>query len=56
MKEEYSTILEAIEGKIELIQPGEIVNLSEITGGRKEKEIIAGTKMLLKKYGISYQK
>ena len=55
MKEEYSTILEAIEEKIELIQPGDTVNLSEITGGRKEKEIVAGTKLLLKKYGISYK-
>lgn len=56
MKEEYCTILEEIEQKIECMNPGEIVNLSEITGGRKEKEIIAGTKMLLKKYGIGCQK
>lgn len=53
---DYSTILEAIERKIESIDPGQAVNLDEITGGRKEKEIIAGTKMLLKKYGIRYQK
>ena len=53
---DYSTILEAIEQKIECIEPGQAVNLDEITGGCKEKEIIAGTKMLLKKYGIQYQK
>ena len=52
---DYSTILEAIERKIESIEPGQAVKLDEITGGRKEKEIIAGTKMLLKKYGIPYQ-
>ena len=53
---DYSTIMEAIERKIEGIEPGQAVKLDEITGGRKEKEIIAGTKMLLKKYGIQYQK
>ena len=51
---DYSTILEAIEQKIEYLEPGQAVNLDEITGGSKEKEIIAGTKMLLKKYGITY--
>jgi len=55
MKEhEFSTILEAIERKIEGIQPGSIVHLTEIIGNRKEKEIIAATKMLLRKYGIEY--
>lgn len=52
---DYSTILEAIERKIERIEPGQAVNLEEITQGRKEKEIIAGTKMLLKKYSIKYK-
>lgn len=51
---EYSTILEAIEQKIEGIQPGSAVKLSEVIGNRKEKEIIAATKMLLRKYGIEY--
>lgn len=55
MKEEYSTILEAIEQKIECLNPGDAVNLSEITGGRNEREIVAGAKMLLKKYGIPYE-
>lgn len=50
----YSTILDSIERKIEGIQPGTIVHLTEIIGNRKEKEIIAATKMLLRKYGIEY--
>lgn len=52
---DYSTILDAIERKIKYINPGEIVNLDEITMGRKEKEIVDCTKMLLKKYGIKYK-
>lgn len=51
---EYSTIIEAIEQKIEGIQPGSAVKLYEVIGNRKEKEIIAATKMLLRKYGIEY--
>lgn len=50
----YSTILEAIERKIEGVQPGSAVKLSEIIGNHKEEEIIATTKMLLRKYGIKY--
>lgn len=53
-KHEYSTILEAIEQKVETIQPGSAVKLSDIIGDRKEREIIAATKMLLRKYGIEY--
>lgn len=53
---DYSTIMEAIERKIEGIEPGQAVKLDEITGGRNEREIVAGAKMLLKKYGIQYQK
>ena len=53
-KHEYSTILEAIEQKIEGIQPGSAVKLSEIIGTNKEKEIVTATKMLLRKYGIEY--
>lgn len=49
----FSTILETIERKIEGIQPGSAVKLSEIIGNRNEKEIIAATKMLLRKYGIA---
>lgn len=52
---DYSTILEAIEQKIECLNPGDAVNLSEITGGRNEREIVAGAKLLLKKYGIPYE-
>lgn len=52
-KHEYSTILEAIEQKIEGIQPGSAVKMSEIIGTSEEKEIIAATKMLLRKYGIA---
>ena len=51
---EYSTILEAIEQKIEGIKPGSAVKLSEIIGNHKEEEIIATTKMLLRKYGVEY--
>ena len=47
-----STILEAIERKIEGIQPGSAVKLSDIIGNHKEEEIIATTKLLLMKYGI----
>ena len=50
----FSTILETIERKIEGINPGSTVKLSEIIGDRKEKEIIAATKILLRKYGIEY--
>lgn len=53
-KHEFSTILEAIEQKIECIQPGTIVHLTEIIGTNKDKEIIAATKMLLRKYGVEY--
>lgn len=49
-----STILEAIERKIEGINPGSAVKLSDIIGNHKEEEIIAATKMLLRKYGIQY--
>lgn len=49
---DYSTILEAIEEKLESIQPGSAVRLSEIIGDHKEKEIIAATKMLIRKYGL----
>lgn len=49
-----STILEAIERKIEGINPGSAVTLSDIIGNHKEAEIIAATKMLLRKYGIEY--
>lgn len=49
----FSTILDSIERKIEGIQPGSAVKLSEIIGNRDEKEIIAATKMLLRKYGIA---
>lgn len=47
-----STILEAIEQKIEGINLGSAVTLSDIIGNHKEPEIIAATKMLLRKYGI----
>lgn len=49
-----STILEAIERKIEGIQPGTTVHLYGIIGNHDEKEIVAATKMLLRKYGIEY--
>ena len=49
-----STILEAIERKIEGVQPGSTVCLYDIIGNHKEAEIIAATKMLLRKYGINY--
>ena len=49
-----STILESIEQKIEGIKPESTVNLTAIIGNHKEAEIIATTKMLLKKYGIQY--
>lgn len=49
---DYSTILEAIEEKLESIQPGSAVRLSEIIGDHKEKEIIAAAKMLIRKYGL----
>ena len=49
-----STILETIERKIEGINPGSAVKLSNIIGNHKEEEIIATTKMLLRKYGIKY--
>lgn len=49
-----STILETIERKIERIQPGTTVHLSEIIGQQAEKEIVAATKMLLRKYGIEF--
>lgn len=51
---EYSTILETIERKIEGIQPGSVVCLYDIIGNHKEAEIIAATKMLLRKYGIEF--
>lgn len=51
-KHECSTILETIERKIEGIQPGSAVRLSEIIGTNKEKEIVTATKLLLRKYGI----
>lgn len=50
----YSTILETIERKIEGILPGSTVCLYDIIGNHKEAEIIAATKMLLRKYGIQY--
>ena len=49
----HSTILDSIERKIEGIQPGSAVKLTDIIGNRNEKEIIAATKMLLRKYGIA---
>lgn len=51
---DFSTILESIERKIEGINPGSAVTLSDIIGNHKEEEIIAATKMLLRKYGIEY--
>lgn len=50
----FSTILDSIERKIEGVQPGSTVCLYDIIGNRKEAEIIAATKMLLRKYGIDY--
>lgn len=50
----FSTILDSIERKIEGIQPGSTVCLYDIIGNCKEAEIIAATKMLLRKYGIKY--
>lgn len=49
-----STILETIERKIEGINPESAVKLSNIIGNHKEEEIIATTKMLLRKYGIEF--
>lgn len=51
---DFSTILETIERKIEGINLGSAVTLSDIIGNHKEEEIIAATKMLLRKYGIQY--
>ena len=50
----YSTILETIERKIESLEPGTTVRLSGIIGNHDEKEIVAATKTLLRKYGINY--
>lgn len=50
----YSTILEAIERKIEGLEPGTTVRLSGIIGNHDEKEIVAATKILLMKYGIRH--
>ena len=51
----YSTIMEALEKRIERIPLGKVVKLSEILGGHKEPEIVAGAKILLMKYGIKYE-
>ena len=50
----YSTILDAIERKIEGLEPGTTVRLSGIIGNYDEKEIVAATKILLRKFGIEY--
>ena len=49
-----STVLETIERKIEGINHVNAVKISDIIGNHKEKEVIATTKMLLRKYGIEY--
>lgn len=49
-------ILEIIEQRIERIEPGTVVSLSDITGSAKDAEIKATTIMLLNKYGIEYKK
>lgn len=55
----YETALEQIEQLIEAIDPGETVNVNDITGRIKladqKSEITKATIMLLKKYGIGYQ-
>lgn len=48
----FSTILDSIERKIEGVQPGSAVRLSDIIGNHKEEEVIVTTKLLLMKYGI----
>ena len=51
-----STVLETIERKIESINPGTKVRLTDIIGHHAEEETVVLTKMLLKKYGIEYVK
>lgn len=55
MKDE-STIIEALEQKIESIPLGKTVRLPEIVNAYKEPKYIEAAKMLLKKYGVEYTK
>jgi hypothetical protein len=51
-----SIILEIIEQRIEMIDPGTVVCLKDIAGKDKNAEVEATTIMLLNKYGIEYKK
>lgn len=56
----YETALELIEQMVEAIDPGETVNVNDITGRIKladrSSEITKATVMLLRKYGINFEK
>jgi len=51
-----STIMEAMERKIESIPLGKPVRLSEIVSDNEKPEYIKAAKMLLAKYGVEYLK
>ena len=56
----YDEALEQIEQMIEAIDPGETVKVSDITGriglADHRNEITKATVMLLRKYGINFEK